>query len=64
MPLVDWRWIQTPVGGYWVSPAVYEAYNDLWRGYHALERQVFEILPKRLRKAETYRRAFKDAIRP
>lgn len=63
MPLVDWRWIETPVGGHWVRPDVAEAYNDLWRGYTTIERQIHYLLPKRMAKAKVYRQRFHDAVK-
>ena len=63
MALIDWRWINTPVGGYWVRPDVGEAYEDLWRGWFQVERQLHGQLPRRMAKAKSYRLRFLDAVR-
>lgn len=64
MANVDWIWIQTPVGGHWVRPEVGLAYNDLWRGWTAIEKQLHDVLPRRMAKARVFRLRQRDAVKP
>lgn len=56
--------INTPLGGVAVSAAVAGAYNDLFHGWHELQKQTGIVLPKRLDRATFYRARYKDAVRP
>ncbi len=55
--------ITTPAGEVVVSADVRAAYNDLWRGWAGLEKQLGYVLPRRLARATYYRARFKDVVK-
>jgi len=63
MTLVLTTRITIPGGSVLVTPAVGVAYNDLFRAFQSLDKQIGYVLPKRLNRATFYRARYDDAIR-
>lgn len=55
--------ITTPAGEFAVTADFREAYNDLFRGWNALEKQTNYVMPRRLARATAARARFDNAVR-
>lgn len=55
--------ITTPFGAFAVTADFREAYNDLFRAYSAVEKQLNYVAPRRLARATFYRARYDDAVR-